>query len=110
MLNRTYRTMTMALAVGALSLTGAGVALAAGGGSGAAPGGPNPLCTAPGSPLKSTPACTAAPQPPGHSARTGDQARSNDGQPPAYGDPPGPTHPLCEGGDALTGSPLCPSK
>jgi hypothetical protein len=109
MLDRACRTLTIALAAGALSLAGGGVAFAAGGGSGTAPGGPNPLCTAPGSPLASTPACSSTVQPPGHSAFNPGQAGA-DAQPPQGGGAPGPTHPLCEGGDALTGSPVCPSK
>ena len=110
MLNRTCRTLTIALAAGALSLSGAGVAFAAGGGSGAAPTGPNPVCTAPGSPLASTPACAATPQPPGHSALAQAQVPVADAQPPQGGEAPGATHPLCEGGNPLTGSPVCPSK
>ena len=102
-MRHTTRRLTIAIAAGALSLCGAGSALAVTSGAAGGPAGSTPLCTAPNSPLASTPACAASQQPPGHTAAA-------EATPPPRGDAPGITHPVCEGGSELTGTPACPSK
>ena len=111
MLNNRCRTLSIALAAGALTMFGAGAALAAGAGPGAPGNGGNALCSVPGSPLATSPACSAAHPRPGQRA-LGD---SGSGAAPALppngtgdkGDSPGPLV-VCEAGSPLTGSPFCP--
>lgn len=100
-MRKNSRRLTIAIAAGALSLFGAGGALAATAAAG--PGSGTPLCTAPNSPLTATPACAAQQQPPAHQ-------KVADARPPDGGEAPGPTHPLCEGGTPLLGTPACPTK
>jgi hypothetical protein len=85
MLNSRRRLLTIVLAVGGLTMLGTGGAWAAA--DGAAPH------HQPG------PAAVAAPT-------TG----STQANPPEGGEAPGPTHPFCEGGSPLMGTPFCPSK
>src|SRR5581483_6341807 len=59
MLNSRHRLLTIALAVGGLTMLGTGGALAAVDAPGSAPAGNNPVCPAPHSPLASTPACAS---------------------------------------------------
>jgi hypothetical protein len=110
MLTSPRRRLTVALAVAGLTMLGTGGALAAADSAGGVPGGSNPVCTAPGSPLASTPACASTHQDPGRTAMAAQTSEGTQANPPEGGEAPGPTHPFCEGGSPLIGSPLCPSK
>lgn len=109
MLNSRHRLLTIALAVGGLTMLGTAGALATVDVPGSAPGGNNPVCTAPHSPLASTPAC-ASHQDLAQPAVAAESGAGVQADPPEGGEAPGPTHPFCEGGSPLLGSPLCPSK
>jgi len=108
-MRKSSRSLTIAVAAGALTLFGAGGALAVTSGGAAGPGNGTPVCSTPGSPLASTPACAPQQQPPGHQSVLPAVPRA-DAHPPEGGEAPGPTHPLCEGGTPLLGTPACPTK
>jgi hypothetical protein len=84
MRNSTRRIITIAMAVGGLTLLGTGGAFAAADGAGAVH--------------------------PGHAAVAVQISGSTQANPPQGGEAPGPTHPFCEGGTPLLGTPLCPAK
>jgi len=92
MLKSRCRTLVIALAVGGLSMLGTGGASAAADGATAVP--------------RSGHQTTAG----GGAARPVATETGTPAGPPEGGQAPGPTHPFCEGGSPLLGSPLCPSK
>jgi hypothetical protein len=81
MINTRRRILTIVLAAGGLTMFGAGGALAA------------------------APHAQSA-----HPAVVTHSQGGTQADPPEGGEAPGPTHPFCEGGSPLLGSPFCPSK
>jgi len=79
------RSLTIALAVGGLTMLGTGGALAATSGA----------------------STHHQPAPAAVAAAAGGSTQAN---PPEGGEAPGPTHPFCEGGSPLLGTPACPTK
>ena len=84
MFNHRRRLLTIALAVGGLTMLNAGGAWAAVDGA-------------------------STHHQPGHAAVAATAGRTQ-ANPPEGGEAPGPTHPFCEGGSPLMGTPFCPSK